>query len=300
MQESVRANPENVFHLPQPDPSLHAAYDLCEVITRHYSKSFYLATQLLPPVKRRAIRTLYAFCRQSDNLVDDPSPHPAAAFERWVIQAQKANPTVADPVLQAWQDLQPRYHLSDEVVTELLAGLRMDLSINRYATFADLWLYCYRVAGTVGLLSMQVIGHKPGAEPYAIKLGVALQLTNILRDVGEDAQRGRIYLPQDELLAHGLTNDDVLAGCNDERWQRLIRFQIDRARQLYREAWPGIPLLHPDGRFAVAAAATLYRAILNQIEANHYNNFTRRAFVPTYRKLAMLPGIWWDTRRLQR
>ena len=161
MQESIQTKSESGFGLPRQDPSLTAAYDLCEAITQHYSKSFYLATQLLPPTKRRAIRTLYAFCRQSDNLVDEPSTHPAAAFERWVIQSRKTTPTGAEPVLQAWQDLHQRYRLADEVIADLLAGLRMDLSINRYATFADLWLYCYRVAGTVG----QGLARPRGAHP---------------------------------------------------------------------------------------------------------------------------------------
>ena len=146
---------------------------------------------------------------------------------------------------------------------------------------------------------------------------MALQLTNILRDVGEDAQRGRIYLPQDELTAYGLTNEEIFANCpsarvsgsappqagelyRDQRWQRLMRFQIQRARQLYQEAWPGIPLLNRDGRYAVAAAATLYRAILAKLEENQYDNFNCRAAVPTYQKLWMLPGIWRDMRRISK
>lgn len=298
MQESVYVKPEKAFASLSQDQSLADAYDLCEAITRRCSKSFYLATVLLPRVKRRAVRTLYAFCRQSDDLVDISPTPPVAGFERWVAHAQKESLVTDNPILYAWHDLRTRYQLSSEIIADLLAGIRMDLSINRYATFADLWLYCYRVAGTVGLLSMQIIGSQPGAEPYAIKLGVALQLTNILRDVGEDAQHNRIYLPQDELAAYGLTDADVLSGNNNAQWQRLMRFQIQRARQFYQEAWPGIPLLNRDSRHAVAAAAVLYRAILNKIEANQYDNFSQRAFVPKHEKLWMLPGIWWKTRKL--
>lgn len=288
--------------------SLHEAYNACQIIVRHHSKSFYVATMLLPLQKRRAIRVLYAFCRQSDDLVDEASTNPRAAFERWVMNTQLNTPLHTNPTLLAWRDLHARYALPEEVIYDLLEGIRMDLSIDRYATFADLELYCYRVAGTVGLLSMQIIGYKPGAHAYAIKLGQALQLTNILRDVGEDAQRGRVYLPIDELAAYGLTADDLLATCHnhhwrtqlcqDERWHKLMQFQIQRARRLYQEAWPGVALLNRDGRYAVAAAAMLYQGILAKIEANQYDNFSKRAFVPNREKFSMLPRIWWKTRQL--
>jgi phytoene synthase len=232
--------------------------------------------------------------------VDEPSASPATALEQWVVQSQRNAPVIDEPILCAWHDLCARYQLSESVIHDLLMGIRMDLTINRYATFADLWLYCYRVAGTVGLLSMQIIGHEPDAQPYAIKLGVALQLTNILRDIGEDSERGRIYLPQDELAAFGVSNQHILDGRNDNCWQQLMRFQIDRTRQLYEEAWPGIALLHRDGRYAVAVAATLYRAILTKIEANAYDNFRHRAFVPTGEKLRKLPAILWHTWRMGR
>lgn len=289
--------------------SLHEAYNACQLIVRHHSKSFYVATMLLPRPKRRAIRVLYAFCRQSDDLVDEASTNPRAAFERWVMNSQLNTPAHTNPTLLAWQDLHARYALSDEIVYDLLEGIRMDLTIDRYATFTDLELYCYRVAGTVGLLSMQIIGYQPGADAYAIKLGLALQLTNILRDVGEDAHRGRVYLPAEELAAHNLTADDLLATCcdlqwrtelcHDVRWHNLMQFQIQRARQLYQEAWPGIALLNQDGRYAVAAAATLYQGILTKIEANHYDNLSKRAFVPNREKFSMLPRIWWQTRQLK-
>lgn len=289
--------------------SLHEAYNACQIIVRQHSKSFYVATMLLPPPKRRAIRVLYAFCRQSDDLVDEAPTNPRAAFERWVMNTQLNTPIHTNPILLAWQDLHARYALSDTVISDLLEGIRMDLSIDRYATFADLELYCYRVAGTVGLLSMQIIGYKPGADTYAIKLGLALQLTNILRDVGEDARRGRIYLPIDELAAYDLTVADLLATCRDShwctelaqdaRWHKLMRFQIQRARRLYQEAWSGIALLNQDGRYAVAAAAMLYQGILAKIEMNQYDNFSKRAFVPNREKFSMLPHIWWKTRQLK-
>lgn len=278
--------------------SLADAYDYCEQITRHHSKSFYLATRFLPEEKCRAIRALYAFCRSSDDIVDEPEHDLGYSFEGWTAVAHNNKLNMSHPVLAAWSDTYQRYNLPAKVVDDLLAGIRMDLSISRYATFEELWLYCYRVASTVGLLSMHIIGYQPGADEYAIKLGVALQLTNILRDVGEDARRGRIYLPLDELARFGLTEQDILNGRCDERYRALIKFQIARAQQLYQEAWPGIAMLHADGRLAVAAAAEIYRAILPVIEKNHYDNHTQRAFVPTWQKLAMLPRIWWQVRSL--
>lgn len=308
--------------------SLADAYDYCEQVTRHYSKSFYFASAFLPEQKRRAIRALYAFCRYTDDIVDEPqerrSPaslpalplsaqnglrkHPRARgcteeearerrFERWAVLAHH-HLNITHPVLAAWSDTYRRYDLPTEVVDELLAGVRMDLSISRYPTFDELWLYCYRVASTVGLLSMHIIGYEAGApaEEYAIKLGVALQLTNILRDVGEDARRGRIYLPQDELAHFSLTEQDILDGRCDKPYRALMKYQIARTQQLYEEASPGIAMLHPDGRLAVAAAAQIYRAILSVIETNNYDNYTKRAFVPNWKKLAMLPRIWWEIR----
>jgi phytoene synthase len=183
------------------------------------------------------------------------------------------------------------------LVDELLAGVAMDLTINRYETFADLWLYCYRVASVVGLLVMGITGYTPGAEPYAIKLGVALQLTNILRDVGEDARRGRVYLPEEDLEHFGLKADDILAGVYDERFQAMMRFQVARAHQLYDESWPGIGLLPPESRFAVAAAGKVYRGILDSLAANEYDAYTRRAYLKLRQKLVQLPMLWWDLRK---
>lgn len=281
-----------------PTHSLADAYRFCHQLTRQHSKSFFLSSQLLPAEKRRAVRALYAFCRMSDDTVDLPNRDPARTLADWVRRSRAPHPPADDPVLIAWFDARRRYNLSPALTDELLAGVAMDLSINRYTTFADLWLYCYRVASVVGLLSMGIIGYAPGAEPYAIKLGVALQLTNILRDIGEDVRRGRVYLPQEDLERFGLTADDILASTYDDRFIALMRFQIDRARRFYDESWPGIALLPSDSRLAVAAAARVYRAILDRIVTNNYDVYTHRAYLPLQGKLALLPGIWRDLRRM--
>jgi phytoene synthase len=182
---------------------------------------------------------------------------------------------------------------------QLIAGVARDVTVHRYGSFEDLAAYCYGVASTVGLMAMHIIGYAgKDAIPYAVKLGVALQLTNILRDVGEDWRSGRLYLPQDELAAYALAEDDIAAGVVDGRWRAFMRFQIDRTRKLYAEALPGIGLLDPDGRFAIGAAAGLYRGILDDIEAHDYDVFSRRAHVSTAGKLAKLPGIWWRSKRV--
>lgn len=271
--------------------SLDAAYEQCVAITRFHSRSFYFSSQLLPPHKRLAVRALYAFCRTTDDTVDCAEQNPDHALARWVhlVHAQQAPPNHA--VLLAWNDTASRYNIPQSLVDELLAGVAMDLRYTRYATFDDLWLYCYRVASVVGLLAMEIIGYQSGAHPYAITLGIALQLTNILRDVGEDAARGRIYLPQEDLARFGMTDDDILNHRRDERFRELMLFQMQRAHTLYQEAWPGIALLSRDGQFAIAAAADLYRGILRKIVVNDYDVFQKRAHVSFLEKLWMLPGI---------
>jgi phytoene synthase len=284
---------------PQSAYSLAAAYRACRAITRHHSKSFFLATRMLPQPKRLATEALYAFCRTSDDTVDT-NTEAATALAHWVARAQHPIPPRDQPVLLAWADTCERYQLPGNLANELLAGVAMDLSIQRYETFGELWVYCYRVASVVGLLSMRIIGFQPGAEVYAIRLGIALQLTNILRDIGEDACRGRIYLPLEDLRRFHLTEAEILNGVRDDRFRALMRYEIERAEQLYRMSWPGIALLNPDGQMAVAAAALLYRGILGKIVANDFDVFTKRAHLSPLEKILMLPTIRYHLQRLRR
>jgi phytoene synthase len=283
----------------QPMYSLMDAYRACRDITREHSKSFFLASRLLPAPKRLAMEALYAFCRTSDDTVDT-NIEAAQALSHWVARVQQPITPRDEPVLLAWADTCERYQLPCELANELLAGVAMDLSIQRYDTFAELWVYCYRVASVVGLLSMRIIGFDPGAEVYAIRLGIALQLTNILRDIGEDARRGRVYLPLEDLRRFDLSAADILNGVRDDRFRALMRYQISRAEQLYRMSWPGIALLNPDGQMAVAAAALLYRGILRKIVANNFDVFTKRAHLTGLEKLCMLPMIRYQVQRLRR
>lgn len=269
------------------------AYSHCKAVTKAHSRTFFIASSLMPRAQRRAIQALYAFCRISDDMVDREAADKAGKLYEWRQRSLSDRPQADDLVTLAWADTRARYHIPRQYAEQLLDGVGSDLDHVRYETFDDLAHYCYAVASTVGLMSMHIVGYAgKEAIPYAVKLGVALQLTNILRDVAEDWRNGRLYLPQDELAAFGLTEADIENGIVDDRWRAFMRFQIDRARQLYAEALPGVAMLGKNGRFAVGAAAELYRAVLDDIEAHDYDVFSRRAHVSDRKKLALLPGIW--------
>jgi phytoene synthase len=280
---------------------LAEAYRYCAEVTSVHSRSFYLASSLLPPHKRCAVRALYAFCRVTDDIVDRGGSDAAVHLHHWRHKILSVTPNETDPVVLAWLDTQVRYRVPARYIEQLIDGVARDLAPVRYRTFEELTAYCYGVASTVGLMSMHIIGFVgPQAFPYAIKLGVALQVTNILRDVAEDWRAGRLYLPQQDLARFGLNETDIAlateCGQTPQRWRAFMRYQIERNRQLYQAAWPGIRLLDADGRLAIQAAAELYAAILEDIEANDYNVFTRRAHISLWGKLCRLPGIWWRSR----
>ncbi len=280
------------------DASLHSAYRECGAITARHSKSFDLASRLLPEPKRQAIRALYAFCRTVDDIVDaSEDVDRAARLDDWRRLCNTDSRPDDGPVAAAWADTLARYHIPRHYAVQLIDGVASDLSARRYDTFDDLSTYCYGVASTVGLMSMHIVGfHSREAIPHAIKLGVALQMTNILRDVGEDYRNVRIYLPRDEMRAFGVGETDLKAGQVTDRWREFMRFQIDRTRQLYAESEAGIAMLDPDGQLAIAAASDLYRGILEVIERNDYDVFTRRASLSAWKKLSRIPRLFLRTR----
>ncbi len=275
---------------PELDSRLRAAYATCREITRVASKTFYLASLFLAPEKRRSVWAVYAFCRTADDLVDRLTP----AADRLVALDRLESKLLAavggradDPIFVAYADSARRFGISAEPALALLRGARMDVTIRRYATYDALCEYCYLVASTVGLLVAPILGYA-GREAleYGVTLGRAMQLTNILRDVGEDALLGRIYLPAEDLERFGYAEGHVFEQVVDERFIALMRFQIARVRALYAQAEPGIAMLAPESRYTVRLALTLYRRILNAIERNNYDVFRRRAFVPLRAKLA--------------
>lgn len=282
--------------------SLSESYELCRQITARYAKTFYLGTMLMPLAKRQAIWALYAWCRRTDELVDGlnaatTTPETLQAWEQQLERTFNGEPT--SPTDIALAEAVKTYPIPIQPFKDMIAGMQMDLKYDRYACFDDLHLYCYRVAGTVGLMSAAVMGFDQ-ADPHilssamsaAIALGIAMQLTNILRDIGEDARRGRIYLPQEDLAYFDYTEADLFAGILDDRWISLMQFQIQRARQFYQRAEGGIAALSRDARWPVWASLMLYRNILNSIEVNQYQVFSRRAYVPAPKKLFTLPWAW--------
>jgi phytoene synthase len=287
-----------VTHIaPHQQAALDHAYRQCEAMTKQHSKTFYMASGLLDGPKRDAVRALYAFCRTVDDIVDNDEPDAPAKLLLWRHRMTHAG-IEHDPVALAWQHARLAFHVPAIYAEQLIDGVQRDMTQTRYGTFAELATYCYGVACTVGLMSMHVIGFAGNhAIPFAIRLGTALQLTNILRDVGEDWRRGRVYLPQDELGAFGLSDADIDAGEVTPKWRRFMQFQIERNRRLYAQSMAGVALLNPDGRFAIQAAADLYRGILDEIERNDYDVFSRRASVSKAGKLKRLPGIWMRARQ---
>ncbi|MBI4852527.1 MAG: phytoene/squalene synthase family protein [Acidobacteria bacterium] len=283
------------------DPFLLAkpAFDYCQKIVKHHAKSFYFCGHFLPFRKRIAMFAIYALCRTLDDIVDE-SPREAKiatkqALNEWQekIELLYSNEFVKDPILVAMKTVLSVYPVNKKHFLDLIAGVEMDLNEQGYETFADLRLYCYRVAATVGLMGSEVFGYSSkDALPKAESLGIAMQLTNILRDIGEDFEIGRIYLPKEDLRNFNYREEDLKAKCINENFIALMKFQIKRARAFYREADEGIKMLEPDSRLTVLAASRLYGAILDQIERNCYDVFTMRASLSLSAKIMRLPNIW--------
>ena len=290
--------------------SVEDSYELCRQITAKYAKTFYPGTLLMREAsRRRAMWAIYAWCRRTDELVDGPAaaittPETLEQWERHLESVFAGHPVEDYDV--ALVDALQNFPLDIQPFRDMIAGQCMDLYRSRYETFEELKLYCYRVAGTVGLMSTAVMGLDTSRdtaawncdqEPYipteeAIALGIASQLTNILRDVGEDARRGRIYLPLEDLAKFNYTEQDLFKGVVDDRWRELMQFQIRRTREVYAKAEKGISYLARDARLPVWTALILYSQILDKIERNHYDVFRQRAYVPNLQKLWSLPKAW--------
>lgn len=275
------------------DASLRKAYKQADKITSQHSKSFYFASGLLPEEKRSAVRALYAFCRTVDDIVDKPSDAERdSQLDYWRTVVENASFADHDRVAAAWADTLTRYHIPRHYALQLIDGVARDLCQSRYQTFDELATYCYGVASTVGLMSMWIVGFtSQEAVPYAIKLGVALQMTNILRDVGEDYRNGRLYLPREELAFYGIQESDIAAGRITDHWRQFMKFQIDRTRQLYTESWAGLKMLEREGQLAVGAASVFYQGILDDIEKHDYDVFRRRASLSAWGKVRRIPGL---------
>ena len=288
-------------------PNLEKAYEACRQETAEWAKTFYLGTLLMPPAKRRAIWAIYVWCRRTDELMDSaeaqarPVAELADRLDAWEARTRGLFAgEVCDGLDLVMRDTMERYPQPLQAYLDMIEGQRMDLRLHRYPTFEDLELYCYRVAGTVGLMTQEVMGldpaytsapwsDRPDTSHAAVALGIANQLTNILRDVGEDRSRGRIYLPQEDLERFGYSEAELLAGTVNDNWRALMRFQLERARMWFARSEAGVRWLAPDARWPVWASLRLYRGILDVIEEHHYDVFNKRAFVPRGGKLFDLP-----------
>lgn len=277
---------------------LEQGYASAREVTRFHAKSFFFVSVLLGATRRQSAFALYTFCRRLDDVIDVAPPdrrEATLARVRGALDALYAGPVPTSlelpwspAELEAIADTIRRHQIPRAPFDDLVAGMQMDLEKTRYATFRELELYAYRVAGTVGLMISYVLGFtRPAALERAVDLGIALQLTNILRDVREDAERGRIYLPQDELAAFGLSEQSLTQGPPGERWTAFLRCQIARARAYYLRAAVGVPMLQ-SGRWMVRAMSSIYGGILEAIEQRGYDVFSSRAFVPKARKLLLL------------
>ena len=282
------------------DANLQKAYKHTEVITADHSKSFYFASALLPEEKRSAVRALYAFCRTVDDIVDESTDaERESRLDYWRRMVETGSHADNDLVAAAWADTLTRYHIPRHYALQLIDGVNRDLFQARYQTFDELATYCYGVASTVGLMSMYIVGFQNNtAVPYAIKLGVALQMTNILRDVGEDYRNGRLYLPREELAFHGIRDQDIADGRVTDNWRQFMKFQVERARHLYNDSWEGVKLLEREGQLAIGAASVFYQGILDDIEKHDYDVFTRRAGLSAMGKVSRIPALWLKVKAL--
>ena len=291
------------------DTKLRAAYSHCRSITRIHAKTFYMATRFLPYKKQRSIFAMYGWCRCLDDLVDeaedlmhDKKINEQEIFGRLEHFSKKLVNTYRgeeqnDPILIAFSNTLNMYDISIEMPLLLIEGVKMDLTKNRYNNFEELYDYSYKVASVVGLMTSKVFGYEDeSALEYAEALGIAMQLTNILRDVGEDLDRGRVYLPENELRSFNISIDELKNRELSDKFIEFMKFQISRARDYYEKADIGIEMLSKDSRLPVMLARENYSRILDKIEENNYNVFDKRAYLNSTEKLTILPRVMYNLR----
>jgi phytoene synthase len=308
---SAGAQPAALPWTPAP-PQLAMAYSVCRGITRTAAKNFYYAFLVLPRHKREALCAVYAFMRRCDDIADDPSLSLAERRQKldsWLDafhRAQQGNPT-DDPILLGLTDAQRRYVIPAGLLDELALGTAMDVELPqepedepgfareipalqvRYKSFEDLRRYCYRVASVVGLVCIQVFGYRdPAAEELAERCGIAFQLTNIIRDVKEDAAQGRVYLPEEDLNKFGVSAAELLTNPDPTRFRAVLAMEADRAREYYRSGDELIPYVAEDSQPALWVLVNIYRSLLAKIADRQFDVFTGRVSLSTWEKLRIL------------
>ncbi|GIW87377.1 MAG: phytoene synthase [Isosphaeraceae bacterium] len=276
---------------------LDASYRLCEAIARREAKNFYYGFLLLPPGRRRAMCALYAFLRGSDDIADEPAEgvDAAARLAHWQrrLACLESTPPDEPSIWPALADTVRRFAIPRSYLHAALDGVAMDLRPQVYATFEDLRGYCYRVASAVGLSCLHIWGYDSDggrAEAMAEACGIALQLTNIVRDVREDAARGRVYIPAEDLARFGVAPEELGSGRLDDRLRALLEHQAERAREFYRQGLPLAKLVAPVGRPVFRTIVGIYRSLLDEIERRGYDVWTGRVSLPSWKKAAIMLG----------
>ncbi len=286
---------------------LDKAYEICRKETQKWAKTFYLGTLLLPQEKRKAIWAIYVWCRRTDEIMDSAEASTKSQDElsdnldEWEENTKNVfKGNIKSELDSVLLDTIEKYPQNIQPYLDMIDGQRMDLNKFRYKDFDELKLYCYRVAGTVGLMTQNVMGidsaytsapwsAMPDPSEAAIALGIANQLTNILRDVGEDRQRGRIYLPQADIEKFNYSEEELFQGKINKQWKSLMNFQLTRAREWFEKSEDGIKWLSSDARWPVWTSLRLYRGILDSIERLDYDVFNNRAFVKNSVKALEIP-----------
>jgi len=285
------------------DPALRADFEACRRLHAEHGRTYYLATLLLPPAKRPYVWALYGFARYADEFVDSlaaPSPQSLVVWGRQFLDAISHGQSTS-AVSRAMLHTMRRWSIPRTHVEAFLESMRMDITVTGYPTYADLEQYMYGSASVIGLQMLPILEPvAPEAGARARALGEAFQLTNFIRDVGEDLRRGRVYLPQEDLDAFGVTREALERGVVTAPVRELLRFEIARARALYAFAEPGVDMLHPTSRDCVRTATVLYREILDAVEAAHYQVFTQRVSVPLPRRLQVALPAWRHARAVRR
>ena len=273
------------------DRELKAAYDHCKRVTRAEAKNFYYAFRTLPAGKRRAIYAAYAFCRLCDDIADGDLP--VDEKRRLLAETRGRLSWDSHPVFLALRDTVDSFDIPLRYFHEVIDGVEMDLTTTRYGTFEELRVYCYRVASAVGLVCIEIFGYTDErAKEHAVDMGLAMQLTNIVRDVREDSLRGRIYVPLDELRRFGYSERDLEQGVVNEPFQRLMDYQAARAREHFERGRRIVPLLSADSRACLALLHGVYSRILDRIEATGFDVYSRRVGLPTHVKLLLMGRLW--------
>lgn len=289
------------------------AYKYCEAVTKTHAKSFHFAASFLPRHKREQVFPIYAFCRhvddEIDEILDGDEESAVAAVDRWKSRLEGVYSDSYDPTTEeneghrnvfiAWRHMLRDYSIPLQHPLDLIKGVVQDTYKKRYLNFEELYQYSYRVASTVGLMSSEILGYSDeSALDYAESMGIGMQLTNILRDVREDAERGRIYIPREDLERFGIDESEIMSGIMSDRFREMMVFQVARAREYYAKGEKGIRMLEADSRFTVLLASRVYARILDQIERLDFNVFSGRASTSKVQKLMMLPRIWLEVKGL--